>query len=753
MTVYYTNFYPDENTTGKKGSAAFSTLQTAFVQLYKSSATIPVYPTDTPTADVVYNFTTNAVSGMTNGWDDEIGAGIDPVYVISATISSSDSTYNILPTEWSTPILYIPNTSNAITLELSNDNVTVPADFDGSNPVLTGATTEISLYDGTVEVTGLWTVTPTPSGGVTGTFVANVYTVTGFTVDSGSVSFEATRLGYPTKTIVFSISKAKAGEDGTPATIYSISTSTGTIKRSAAGGYDPSTLTMEAYSVTGVTPRILYAGRFKVYTSNDGVSYTLRYTSSVDQDTYVYTLIAAITHVKIELYKAGGTATLVDYEIIPVVEDGADLLNAIMVPSSRAVQAYVSGAVYSYAPAWYDFVLGAGGTTFITSNFTFSVISNPSSLTYTWSGTDSNRLTITGGFDSLALTEATMALRATGTGAYLGLNFDRTINIYKITIDYNPSNNSNGTALVNPVVASDGSALTSVDYPNGIKGYTFNWTWSGTETDIDGFIVTKCERASAAAYTFGASPADETHWTIDDPSKRSWPHLLSNPNFYTTYFVRAFRNVYKNISANQLLTSSAVKSTASGQNPIPPYTSNITSNINGETASNVSSGVQAAMAGLTAVGEVKTGKVLTTSIAAESVTKNGFTNSTGATNLTTSYQDIGSYTFMISSGDLLITAGYLLNCVPTSSSVTFGAQTYIELTGSSNSTVTGDVMNITSYSSSISSRVEQEVSFSQLFTALNSDTITITLYCKKYDSNTGASSATKKRINYDQLKR
>ena len=161
--------------------------------------------------------------------------------------------------------------------------------------------------------------------------MSNTYTVTGFTTDTGTVTFLATRTGYPDKTIIFTLSKAFAGADGTPATIYSIATSAAVIKRSALGGYDPDDLTVESYSITGTTPRALYSGRFKIYTSNDGgTGYTLQYSSSTNQNSYTYTLPVGITHIKIELYTAGGFTTLVDYEIIPVVEDGADAIYGIL---------------------------------------------------------------------------------------------------------------------------------------------------------------------------------------------------------------------------------------------------------------------------------------------------------------------------------------------------------------------------------------------------------------------------------------
>jgi hypothetical protein len=234
------------------------------------------------------------------------GVTISKVYTISKSKAGVDGTG-----------------SDGVVINLSNDNVTVPANFDGSNPNLTGAVTQVFIYEGTFDTTNQWSITATPSLGVTGNLVGANYTVTGLTTDSGTVTFTATRSGYSNQTIVFTISKAKGGQDGSPATVYEVRASVDAVRKDVSDIYSPTSVTFNAFSITGNSLPIAYSGRFIVSTSVDGITFTTRYTSSVNQSSYTYTLIPNINFVRVNLYLAGGTATLLDSETIPIISDGA----------------------------------------------------------------------------------------------------------------------------------------------------------------------------------------------------------------------------------------------------------------------------------------------------------------------------------------------------------------------------------------------------------------------------------------------
>lgn len=97
---------------------------------------------------------------------------------------------------------------------LSNDAHPVPSNADGSSPVLTGAVSTLSVLFGLEDISSLYSVTATPSSGITGSLATRTYTVSGMTVDAGYVDFTATRTGFPTLTKRFSLSKMKQGPQG-----------------------------------------------------------------------------------------------------------------------------------------------------------------------------------------------------------------------------------------------------------------------------------------------------------------------------------------------------------------------------------------------------------------------------------------------------------------------------------------------------------------------------------------------------------
>lgn len=107
---------------------------------------------------------------------------------------------------------------DGVAISLTTPSASVPANADGSSPNLTNAVTTVVITEGGNDVSSSWSVSASPSSGVTGSLSTRTYTVTGFTVDAGYVDFTATRTGYSNLTIRFSLVKAKAGTDGTNGT-------------------------------------------------------------------------------------------------------------------------------------------------------------------------------------------------------------------------------------------------------------------------------------------------------------------------------------------------------------------------------------------------------------------------------------------------------------------------------------------------------------------------------------------------------
>ena len=83
-------------------------MNTAIVYIYKRSATVP----SNPSAIVTYTFSTNAVTGLNNGWTATIPAGSEPLYVTTAVASSLTDTDSIASSEWATAVILSQNGVN-----------------------------------------------------------------------------------------------------------------------------------------------------------------------------------------------------------------------------------------------------------------------------------------------------------------------------------------------------------------------------------------------------------------------------------------------------------------------------------------------------------------------------------------------------------------------------------------------------------------------------------------------------------------
>lgn len=101
-------------------------------------------------------------------------------------------------------------------------------------------------------------------------------------------------------------------------------------------------------------------------------------------------------------------------------------LNAYLTKESVQVFAYANGGVVSYAPTAGEFKVFSGNTD-ISSNFSLSTVDNPQSLIVVYSG---RNYQVTGGFDA-AEDNATVTIRATGSGDYVGVTLDKVMSLSK----------------------------------------------------------------------------------------------------------------------------------------------------------------------------------------------------------------------------------------------------------------------------------------------------------------------------------
>lgn len=133
---------------------------------------------------------------------------------VSATLGSLTDTVTIWRGD---------NGSDALTFLLTNEAHVLPAASDGIVSSYTGAVTYAAVFRGITNETSLWTFSKSDGTGLTttltGSGTANI-TVTATALASGTdaavCTITATRTGYPTLTKDFSLSKSKAGTNGSP---------------------------------------------------------------------------------------------------------------------------------------------------------------------------------------------------------------------------------------------------------------------------------------------------------------------------------------------------------------------------------------------------------------------------------------------------------------------------------------------------------------------------------------------------------
>lgn len=229
------------------------------------------------------------------------------------------------------------NGANAVTAVLTNDADTVGADSSGGSQVITGVASTITVYEGATDVTSSWSMgTPVVTGlgalntayTLTGSPANRTFTLTGtnpMTADVATVTWTLTRSGYASITKVFTINRIRNGVAGTSPTIYRLIPSTNAFQQNISGVFNPTTLTVTGKSQTGTGVYGNYAGKFIISESTDGTNFTAKYTTgATDESSKTYTPSATnVKAIKVQLYLAGGTTTLLDEQIIPVVKDGA----------------------------------------------------------------------------------------------------------------------------------------------------------------------------------------------------------------------------------------------------------------------------------------------------------------------------------------------------------------------------------------------------------------------------------------------
>lgn len=238
---------------------------------------------------------------------------------------------------------------DAYTVLLTNESHVFAGSI--SSAIASSATTQVLAYNGAtsqpvtiVSVNGVTASTASTATGIAGlSFKCSALSGTSptitFTCTTSFVSPNGTipiviKVGSISITKMFTYSIAfkgatggqgNQGNPGSPATAYWLVSSAGVVQKTSTGTVvlTPSTLTFTGKSKTGTNTPVDYGCRWIIAYSTDGTNYTNAYTSTADETSKVFTVDTTYKAIRVRMYLAGGTTTLLDEQIIPVVADGA----------------------------------------------------------------------------------------------------------------------------------------------------------------------------------------------------------------------------------------------------------------------------------------------------------------------------------------------------------------------------------------------------------------------------------------------
>jgi hypothetical protein len=293
-----------------------------------------------------YTLGTGAVKTLTIS-SNVLQSNTSMTYVAEIVYTDTDTGFDVL-TKAEIELVKITNGSdgtdalNALAVVLSNEAHVIPANENGGGQNYANSGTTIRLYEGASELTydgvgtsnGTWKVVASGSGitagGVTdsGTFatIGNAstmggdtakitYTITGKRADGGAISL--------TKEQTFT--KSKQGISGSSPTAYTMISSADALQKNLSNVFTPTTITFTAKSQTGNDAIANYNARWVIEDTTDLSTWTVRTVApTTDEATKTYTPSStSIKAVRVKMYMAGGTTTLLDEQTIPVVSDGA----------------------------------------------------------------------------------------------------------------------------------------------------------------------------------------------------------------------------------------------------------------------------------------------------------------------------------------------------------------------------------------------------------------------------------------------
>lgn len=217
--------------------------------------------------------------------------------------------------------------NSSLAIVLSNESHYLPCNSNGTVKSWNGASTEICIYEGGNDVTGDWSITLNEGIGLTGTWdsTTHVYTPTALSEATSYVDFVCMQTGYATLTKRFTITKQESGADGESAVIYEVIPDVYAINLNESGVFTPTSIMFHAYRKVGeALNRSDYLGRFIISESVDGNTFSIKYTSTVNESTKSYAPTStSVKMIKCTLCAADSTTNKLDEQSVVVTIDGA----------------------------------------------------------------------------------------------------------------------------------------------------------------------------------------------------------------------------------------------------------------------------------------------------------------------------------------------------------------------------------------------------------------------------------------------
>lgn len=210
------------------------------------------------------------------------------------------------------------------------------------------------------------------------------------------------------------------------------------------------------------------------------------------------------------------------------------------------------------------------------------------------------------------------------------------------TANFNSRNDRDNSTPTAPTISGAGTAVDHIiNSGDGSASISFEWSWGGTEANIDGFDVLVYASSSASSYTPGTDAAGEVVHTVV-PSRRAFGIHGVDPTYYYTFAVRPFRIVDPDVNAAGRVTGAWVKPSLAAEDPYRPsanaaFPGNLSGTIDGvavaTVVTNAADGAAAATTvnnGLNSDGTVKATRVGTTAFVSNAAAALGAaTTSTG----------------------------------------------------------------------------------------------------------------------------